>query len=84
MPGGVPDRPIHSRQHIAFGRGIHSCPGGPLVRVEAKITLELLLGHFKDIRVSEAAHGPPGARRWEYVPSYIHRGVNALHLEFDS
>jgi cytochrome P450 len=74
----------NSRQHIAFGRGIHSCPGGPLVRAEAKITLELLLRRFKDIRVSVVAPSPTGARRWEYVPSYIHRGVNALHLEFDS
>lgn len=27
-------------QHIAFGRGVHSCPGGPLARVEGRITLE--------------------------------------------
>jgi cytochrome P450 len=72
----------NSRQHIAFGRGTHSCPGGPLVRAEAKITLELLLEYSDDIRVSDADHGPAGARRWEYVPSYIHRGVQVLHLEF--
>jgi cytochrome P450 family 150 subfamily A5 len=27
-------------------------------------------------------HGPPGARRYEYVPTYILRGLTRLHLEF--
>ena len=27
---------------------------------------------------------PPGARRYEYVPTYILRGLRALHLEFTS
>src|SRR4029077_20240281 len=28
------------RTHIAFGRGTHSCPGGPLARVEGRISIE--------------------------------------------
>ena len=44
--------------------------------------MERLLDRLDDIRVSEAAHGPPGARRYEYVPTYILRGLRALHLEF--
>jgi cytochrome P450 len=72
-----------SRSHIAFGRGIHSCPGGPLVRTEARVTLERVLERMDDIRVSEAEHGPPEDRRWEWTPSYILRGVEALHLEFE-
>jgi cytochrome P450 family 150 subfamily A5 len=74
------DRP-NSRQHIAFGRGIHSCPGGPLVRAEAQITLERILHRFDHIRVSDTEHGPANARRWDYIPSYISRGIEALHLE---
>ena len=35
-----------------------------------------------DIRISEAEHGPPDARRYEYVPTFILRGLRALHLEF--
>jgi hypothetical protein len=35
-----------------------------------------------DIRISEREHGPAGARRYEYVPTYILRGLEALHLEF--
>jgi cytochrome P450 family 150 subfamily A5 len=36
-----------------------------------------------DIRISEAAHGPAGARRYDYMPTYILRGVQKLQLEFD-
>ena len=35
-----------------------------------------------DIRISETAHGPAGARRYDYVPTYILRGLTRLHLEF--
>jgi cytochrome P450 len=70
------------RQHMAFGRGVHSCPGGPLVRAEAIITIERLLARLDDITISVAEHGSPTARRWTYIPSYILRGVQALHLEF--
>src|SRR5205823_4546027 len=31
------------RTHIAFGRGAHSCPGGPLARVEGWISVERIL-----------------------------------------
>ena len=34
-------------------------------------------------RISEKEHGPPGARRYDYVPTYILRGVSRLHLEFE-
>jgi cytochrome P450 len=71
-----------SRSHIAFGRGIHSCPGGPLVRTEARVTLERVLDRMDDICISEDKHGPPDTRRWDWTPSYILRGVEALHLEF--
>jgi hypothetical protein len=37
-----------------------------------------------DITISEAEHGPPGDRRYEYVPTFILRGLRALHLEFTS
>jgi hypothetical protein len=35
-----------------------------------------------DIRISEAEHGPAGARRFQYAPTYILRGLTRLHLEF--
>lgn len=32
--------------HLAFGRGAHSCIGGPLVEVEVRVALEVLLRRF--------------------------------------
>jgi cytochrome P450 len=73
----------NARQHLAFGRGIHSCPGAPLARAETRVGLERLLDRTTDIRISEAHHGPAGQRRYQYIPTYILRGLTALHLEFD-
>ena len=73
----------NARRHIAFGRGIHSCPGAPLARAEARVCIERLLDRTTDIRISEDKHGPADARRYSYVPTYILRGLTELHLEFD-
>nr|ABP44951.1 cytochrome P450 [Mycolicibacterium gilvum PYR-GCK] len=73
----------NARQHLAFGRGIHSCPGAPLARAETRVGLERLLDRTTDIRISERKHGPVGNRRYEYIPTYILRGLTELHLEFD-
>ena len=35
-----------------------------------------------DITISESEHGPAGARRYQYAPTYILRGLSRLHLEF--
>jgi cytochrome P450 len=77
-----PDRK-NARQHLAFGRGIHSCPGAPLARAETRVGLERLLDRTTDIRISEAHHGPAGNRNYQYIPTYILRGLTQLHLEFD-
>jgi cytochrome P450 len=76
-----PDR-ANARQHIAFGHGAHTCPGAPLARAEARVTIERLLDRMTDIRISDSEHGPAGARRYDYAPTYILRGLMRLHLEF--
>ncbi len=76
------DRP-NAQAHIAFGRGVHSCPGGPLARVEGRVSLERILDRMGDIRLSEEHHGPPGDRHLSYEPTWILRGLTSLHLEFD-
>lgn len=73
----------NARQHLAFGRGIHSCPGAPLARAETRVGLERLLDRTTDIRISEKVHGPRENRRYQYIPTYILRGLTELHLEFD-
>jgi cytochrome P450 len=71
----------NARQHIAFGRGIHTCPGAPLARAEARVAIERLLDRTTSITISERAHGPADARRFDYLPTYILRGLMKLHLD---
>jgi len=75
------DRP-NAKEHLAFGRGAHSCPGGPLARAEGRISIERILDRMRDIRLSEEHHGPPGAHRFEYEPTWVLRGLHDLHIEF--
>ncbi len=71
----------NAREHLAFGRGVHSCPGGPLARLETRVSIERLLDRTTHIGISEEHHGPPDARRYDYMPTYILRGLTRLHLE---
>lgn len=75
------DRP-NVREHVAFGRGNHSCPGAPLARAEGRISLNRILDRMGDIAIAEAEHGPPDARRYTYDPTWQMRGLSELHLEF--
>jgi cytochrome P450 len=77
------DRP-NVQSHLAFGRGVHSCPGGPLARAEGRISIARLLERTRNIRLSEEHHGPPEARRFPYEPTWILRGLSRLHIEFDT
>ena len=72
----------NAKEHLAFGRGAHSCPGGPLARAEGRISIERILDRTRDIRLSEEHHGPPGAHRFAYEPTWVLRGLHALHIEF--
>jgi cytochrome P450 len=75
------DRP-NVREHVAFGRGNHSCPGAPLARAEGRISLNRILDRMADITIQEAEHGPPDARRYSYEPTWQMRGLTELHLGF--
>ena len=72
----------NAKVHIAFGRGPHACPGGPLARVEGRVSIERILQRMRDIRLSEEHHGPPGARHFDYEPTWVLRGLSNLHIEF--
>lgn len=75
------DRP-NVREHVAFGRGNHSCPGAPLARAEGRISLNRVLDRMGDIAICEAKHGPADARHYTYEPTWQMRGLTELHLEF--
>jgi cytochrome P450 len=75
------DRP-NILQHIAFGRGIHTCPGAPIARAEVRVSLERILDRMVDIRLSEAKHGPASDRRLTWDRTFLFRRLKELHLEF--
>jgi cytochrome P450 len=76
------DRP-NVREHVAFGRGNHSCPGAPLARAEGRISLNRILDRMSDITIREERHGPPDARSYTYEPTWQMRGLTDLHLTFN-
>jgi cytochrome P450 len=74
------ERP-NARYHVAFGHGIHHCAGAHLARAEGRVSIDRLLDRTADIQIDEKEHGPAGARRWDYLPTYFLRGLTNLHLE---
>ena len=72
----------NSRAHMAFGRGNHTCPGGPLARAEGRVSLGRILDRMHDIRLDETHHGPPSDRHFRYVPTWVLRGIADLHITF--
>ena len=72
-----------AKEHLAFGRGAHTCIGAPLARKEVTVSIERLLARMGNIRLDETFHGPEGNRRFDYEPTYILRALKSLHLKFD-
>jgi cytochrome P450 len=70
------------REHLAFSRGIHSCPGAPLARVEGRVSIERILDRLSDITIDEDKHGTAGDRRYNYEPTFILRGLTELNIRF--
>jgi cytochrome P450 len=70
------------RDHVAFGRGIHSCAGAPLARSEVRVTLERFMDRMSEFEIDSTQHGPPDSRKYEYIPNFLLQGLAKLHLRF--
>jgi cytochrome P450 len=66
-------------EHVAFGRGKHTCAGAPLARAEVRIILEKLLSATSKIDIDLEQH-PGGVADLVYEESFIIHGLSALHL----
>jgi cytochrome P450 len=74
------DRP-KIKEHVAFGRGKHTCAGAPLARVEVRVILEEFLKQTANIEIDEVFHGAPDNRTFEFEPSFIIRGLSELRVK---
>jgi cytochrome P450 len=63
----------NTRKHIAFGRGIHSCAGSNLARMEVRIALEILTQRLPSLRRTQR-----GSLKFE--PSALQRAPKELQL----
>jgi len=64
------------KDHLAFGMGIHFCPGAALAREETRLGIELLLDHLHGLRLA------PG-NDFAHHPNMLLRGLKRLDLEWD-
>ena len=70
------------KEHLSFGRGIHTCPGAALARTETRVSLECILARMDDITLDETEYDAAAGRGPIYSPTYIFRALAALHLKF--
>ncbi|MFB6437073.1 cytochrome P450 [Streptomyces sp. NPDC056411] len=62
--------------HLAFGHGIHFCPGAALARIELQIALGTLLRRLPDLKPA----APDEELRW--IPAVLARGVDRLPVDY--
>lgn len=65
-----------SPRHLAFGHGIHFCPGAALARIELRIALETLLRRLPGLRLAT----PDDQLTW--IPAVLARGVDRLPVAY--
>jgi cytochrome P450 len=66
------DRP-NVREHLAFGRGLHVCPGKPMALAEIRVALEHLFARLPGLRLADG-YEPV------YIASYFFRGLERLDV----
>ncbi|MEV5837253.1 cytochrome P450 [Nocardia sp. NPDC052112] len=68
-----PDR-SNSREHLAFGTGIHACIGMHLARQEGRIAIGTLLSDLPSLRLTRPTEQP------DYIPDIFFRGISSLYV----
>ena len=63
--------------HIAFGQGIHFCPGAMLARKEMNVAFKALLSRLDNIALVEDKSD------LTYWPNIVLRGMKSVHIRFD-
>ena len=62
------------RPHLSFGRGIHTCLGAPLARLDTAVALRVITQTFPSLELEQTAV------TWR--PSFLFRGLESLPVVF--
>ena len=73
----------NAKYHATFGHGVHHCAGAHLARAEGRVTVNRLLENTSAITIDSDVHGPPGERRWSYMPTFFLRGLEHLSVNLE-
>jgi len=65
-----------ARRHVAFGFGVHHCPGAMLARQETISTFQELLRRFSKFELTVPRES------LEYAPTFFLRGLRSLPVRF--
>lgn len=68
----------NTRDHVAFGKGIHHCLGATLARRELNLGFKAVLERLENFRL------PPGAEEPGFAPNALLHGLEAMPLAFDA
>ncbi|MEA2296793.1 MAG: hypothetical protein QOE86_4432, partial [Solirubrobacteraceae bacterium] len=64
--------------HIAFGKGVHTCIGAMLARIELRVAVARLFERLPGLRLADAGFAP------EWNPSVASRSMKELPLRYDA
>ena len=76
-PNAIDINRSNADDHIAFGQGIHFCPGAMLARKEMNVAFVALLSRLKNIQIVEDKSD------LSYWPNIVLRGLKGLHIRFE-
>ncbi|MFT4613324.1 MAG: cytochrome P450 [Bacteroidia bacterium] len=76
-PNGLDVERANAGDHIAFGQGIHFCPGAMLARKEMNVAFAGLLSRLDNIELIEEKSA------LTYWPNIVLRGMKSVHIRFD-
>jgi cytochrome P450 len=75
-PDRLDIRRANVQRQFAFGRGIHTCLGAPLARLEARVALDTLIERLPGLRLAT-----DGRDQW--IPHMLTPGLERLDLRWD-
>jgi len=68
----------NAEEHIAFGQGVHFCPGAMLARKEMTVSLRALLARLENFQLVEEKCD------LAYWPNIVLRGLKEVHIRFSA